>query len=163
MAALEPGAFAPEIKLKGVDGKTYSVKEALLTGPVLLAFYKEDCRTCQLTMPFLERLWLAYKPGFHLWAVSQDDKAGTRKYASANGLTYTFLLDDRKYTASNAYGLTSVPSIFLVDLNQVVQRTLVGFSKRDLNELAAEVAELAGGIPMAIVRPEDNAPEFQHE
>lgn len=163
MAALEPGAFAPEIKLKGIDGRTYSLKEALLTGPVLLAFYREDNQTCQMTMPFLERLWLAYKPGFHLWAVSQDDKSGTKKYAASKALTYTFLIDDRKFTASNAYGLTTVPSIFLVDLNQVIQRTLVGFSKRDLNELAAEVAELAGGIPMAIVRPEDNAPEFQQE
>ena len=44
-----------------------------LAAPVLLAFFKINCPTCQLTFPFLQRL--ADRGGPRIVGVSQDDAA----------------------------------------------------------------------------------------
>ena len=73
MAALTPGSTAPDFSLNTLDGKKFSLKEALLRGPVVLAFFKVSCPTCQYAFPFLERLFQAYKnQGVTLIGVSQN-------------------------------------------------------------------------------------------
>jgi peroxiredoxin len=53
---------------------------ALASGPVLLAFFKVACPTCQLTLPFIERMFKGVKNGAtRMFAVSQDDAEATRE------------------------------------------------------------------------------------
>ena len=47
---------APQFDLPGLAGDRTSLPDLLVSGPVLLAFFKVTCPTCQLTFPFLERL-----------------------------------------------------------------------------------------------------------
>jgi peroxiredoxin len=54
MGALSPGKTAPPIALTTVDGTNVSLAEALTKGPVLAAFFKVSCPTCQFTFPFLQ-------------------------------------------------------------------------------------------------------------
>src|SRR5437764_9458493 len=107
---LETGAAAPNIELSGLDGTRWSLREALRNGPVLLAFFKSSCPTCQLTFPFLQRLIDNPGPGSpQLVAVSQDDALTTRRFHERFGLSMPTLIDDsRTFPASNAYGLTNV-------------------------------------------------------
>ena len=60
MAALATGTKAPDFDLKTLDGKRFSLGEELASGPVVLAFFKVSCPTCQYAFPFLERLHKAY-------------------------------------------------------------------------------------------------------
>ena len=60
MAALTVGTKAPDFVLKAMDGKRFSLQEELGSGPVVLAFFKVSCPTCQYAFPFLERLHKAY-------------------------------------------------------------------------------------------------------
>ncbi|MGH9508679.1 MAG: peroxiredoxin family protein, partial [Terriglobales bacterium] len=62
MSALEPGKIAPEIALPSLDGSPFSLEAARKRGPVIAAFFKVSCPTCQYTFPFLERIHKAY-PG----------------------------------------------------------------------------------------------------
>ena len=57
MAALAIGAKAPAISLPSTNGETVTLAEALKKGPVVAAFFKVSCPTCQFTAPFLERLY----------------------------------------------------------------------------------------------------------
>ena len=53
------------------------------------------------------------------------------------GVTFPTLLDlaSEEYPASNAYGITSVPSLFLMERDGIVTRSFNGFSKRDFEEI----------------------------
>ena len=53
------------------------------------------------------------------------------------GVTFPTLLDQSKegYPASNAFGISSVPSLFLVEQDGTIAKAFSGFSKRDLEGL----------------------------
>jgi peroxiredoxin len=152
--AIETGAHAPAFHLKKLDGGAVSLEEILAKGPAVLAFYKVSCPVCQLTFPYLERL--AASPKLQVIAISQDDNASTQGFNQRYGVTFPTLLDSSKegYPASNAFGITTVPSLFLVEPGGHVAKAFNGFSKRDLEALG----ERAG---LKIFRAEDNVPEWK--
>ena len=151
---LEAGARAPSFELKSLDGKKRSLEDILGSGPALLAFYKVSCPVCQLTAPYLERL--AAGSGLQVVAISQDDDSSTKGFNQRFGVTFPTLLDQSKenYPASNAFGITSVPSLFLVEKDGGIAQAFSGFSKRDLEA----VGERAGVKPF---QPEDNVPDWK--
>ena len=59
MATLKAGTSAPDFTLPTIDGKKFSLRDALARGPVLAAFFKVSCPTCQYAFPFLERIYKA--------------------------------------------------------------------------------------------------------
>ena len=152
--SLESGSRAPSFKLKNIDGATQSLEEILAKGPVLLAFFKISCPVCQLALPYLERL--AASPSLQVVAISQDDAAATSGFRQRFGITFPALLDQSKegYPASNAYGITTVPSLFLVEKDGEIASSSTGFSKRDLESLG----DRAG---VQTFRREDNVPEWK--
>jgi peroxiredoxin len=130
---------------------------SIYPGPALLAFFKVNCPTCQLTLPFIERMYKGTKNGAtRMFAVSQDDAAATREFNLEFGITMPTLLDLEKqgYPASNAYGLTNVPSLFLVEPNGSISWSLIGFHKKELEALGAKL----GVNPF---RPGENVPEMK--
>ncbi|SRR5579871_699617 len=152
--AVESGAAAPSFKLKVLEGDALTLQEILARGPALLAFYKVSCPVCQLTFPYLERLGVSSK--IQVIGISQDDESSTRAFNQRYGVTFPTLLDSCKegYPASNAFGITSVPALFLVEPGGEVSRAVAGFSKRDMESLG----ERAG---VKTFRPEDNVPEWK--
>ena len=106
MTALATGTKAPDIELKTMDGKRFSLSDELARGPVVLVFFKVSCPTCQYALPFFERLYKAYgQKGVTLAAVSQNNAKDTAAFVKEFGITFPVLLDDtQKYPASNAYG-----------------------------------------------------------
>src|SRR3972149_4145546 len=99
---VEVGARAPEFTLMGIDGETYALADALERGPVVLACFKTTCETCDLALPYINRLRESYADGWSLWAVAQDPQADARSYASAYGIDYPVLPDVDGYPASKA-------------------------------------------------------------
>ncbi len=150
----EAGCQAPSFKLKSMDGSAQSLEEILAKGPALLAFFKIGCPVCQFALPYLERL--AGSSSLQIIAISQDDEAATTGFRQRFGITLTTLLDQSKegYPASNAYGLTSVPSLFLVEKTGEIAMASAGFAKRDFESLG----QRAGVQPF---RPEENVPEWK--
>jgi len=148
MPALTVGTAAPQINLTSTKGTNFSLLEALKRGPVLAAFFKISCPVCQFTLPYLERIYKAY-PGsaVTIVGVSQDEQNYTQEFAREYGITFPLLLDPvDHYPASNACDLTNVPSIFFIAAGEV-QLSLVGWDKRDMEKLNAQVAR-ASGVPV---------------
>jgi len=147
MPALTAGTSAPEINLSSTKGTKFSLDQALKRGPVVAAFFKISCPVCQLSLPYVERMYRAY-PGSRVTivGVSQDERDETESFAREYGISFPLLLDPEDgYPASNAYDLTNVPSIFLIADGEV-KLSIVGWDKRDMEKLNAEVAR-ASGIP----------------
>jgi len=162
MAALEPGATAPAISLKDTDGKTASLAEALKKGPVVAAFFKVSCPVCQFAFPFLERLHEMYGgPGLTLFGISQDEARDTRDFMKEFGVKFPVLIDDRGYPASNHYGLTNVPSVFLISPDGKIKTSSVGFSKADLESIAAQAARATGKPAKPLFRPGEVVPDYK--
>lgn len=133
---LNSGAQAPPFELLDLDGKSQSLDEMLADGkPLLLSFFKVSCPVCQLVFPFLERM--ANGGGLRFVAISQDDAAATRNFHRRFGVTFPTLLDSARagYPASNAFGITNVPSLFLIEPDGGISLAISGFSKRDLETL----------------------------
>lgn len=143
MTALAMGIKAPDFELKTLDGKRFSLSEELRKGPVVLAFFKVSCPTCQYAFPFLERLYKAYgNRGIKLVGVSQNDAKETVAFAKDFGLTFPLLLDDmRSYPVSNAYGLTNVPTIFWVAQDGEIEVSSIGWVKADFESINRKMAE----------------------
>jgi peroxiredoxin len=153
-AMLEAGARAPSFRLKDLAGATVSLEELLLKGPALLAFYKVSCPVCQLTFPYLEQL--AASSSIQIIGISQDDLSATQGFNQRFGITFSTLLDQAKesYPASNAFGITNVPTLFLVEPDGNIASASSGFSKRDLEALGAR----AGVVPF---RADESVPEWK--
>ena len=149
-----PGAKAPAFQLAALDGAARTLEDVLAGGPALLAFYKISCPVCQLTAPYLERL--AANPDLQVIGISQDDEGPTRGFMQRFGVTFPTLLDlsSQGYPASNAYGITSVPSLFLLERDGTIARAFNGFSKRDFEE----IGERAGVTPFG---PGEHVPEWK--
>lgn len=159
---IEAGAKAPDFSLRGIDGDTYSLSDALKRGPVLLVFFKTTCGTCDLAFPYINRLRDAY-PGdaWSLWAVAQDPPAEASRYASVSGMTYPVLPDVDDYAVSRAYDPSATPTLFLIDRDGRVVQETAGFNKADLNSLAAALAERLATEPVVIAPAGDGKPDFK--
>jgi peroxiredoxin len=130
-----PGQAAPEVRLKTLDGVEKTSSELRQGRPLLLAFFKIGCPVCQFTFPFLERL--AKQDVIHFIGVSQDDEKATREFAKEFGVSFPMLLDERRngYQASNGFGITHVPTLFLIEEDGTITWTESGFSKSGLEAL----------------------------
>ncbi|MHB8755631.1 MAG: peroxiredoxin family protein, partial [Candidatus Acidiferrales bacterium] len=141
MSKIQAGNAAPGFVLGGIDGQQHSLADALKKGPVLAAFFKVGCPVCQFTFPFLERMYESYGDSkVSFWGVSQDNPHDTKEFLDEYGVKFPTLIDADGYKVTKQYGLTNVPTIFLIQPNGHVQTASVGFAKNDLEEIAAQVA-----------------------
>ena len=68
---------------------------------------------------------------------------------------------DKAYPASNAYGLTSVPTVFLIDADGTVRVSSTGFVKDDLERIAADLAERQRISPAPLFKANESVPAIR--
>jgi peroxiredoxin len=163
MAALTAGTSAPDFKLQTVDGKQFSLRDALAKGPAVAAFFKISCPVCQFAFPFLERIYEAYGgKNVTIVGVSQNEKKDTAAFMKEYGITFPILLDDTKiYPVSNAYGLTNVPSIFWIGQDGEIEISSVGWDKKEIEEINRKAAEINGQGPQTIFMSNEQVPDHR--
>jgi peroxiredoxin len=163
MAALTAGTHAPEISLPAVDGKTFSLQSALKRGPVLAAFFKVSCPICQYTFPYLERLHKAYgSQKITIVGISQDNRRDTAAFLKEYGIAFPTLLDDPNgYAVSNAYGLTNVPTWFLIGPDGQIEISSVGWVKQEVEALNRKLAEAQQTLPRPLFQPGEDVQDFR--
>ena len=163
MPALAAGIKAPDISLPTVQGGAFSLASALEAGPVVLTFFKVSCPVCQMAFPFFERLHQAYRgKNVRVIGISQDSRQDTAAFAKQFGITFSLALDHTKtYPASNAYGLTNVPTLFLVDPDGKIAVSSVSWAQDELEDVSRRLAAALSANVATIVRPEDNVPAFK--
>jgi peroxiredoxin len=134
---LEPGVQAPEFRLELLGGGAATLADILAGGPALLAFFKISCPVCQMTFPFLERIHAA--GAVRIFGISQNDAADTREFNEEFGVTFPTLLDseEESFPASNNYGISSVPTMFMVEPGGRIVKVIEGWWKKEMENLAA--------------------------
>lgn len=160
MAKVHTGNKAPNFELTDLDGRRVSLQGALKRGPVVAAFFKVSCPVCQFTFPFLERLFKAYgSDRTTFWAISQDDARDTRDFCAEYGITFPALIDDDGFPVSNDYGLTNVPTFYLIAPDGSVQIDSVGFGKQALEKISGELALYLGRPVAPVFKPDEIIPD----
>ena len=152
MAALDPGTPFPSIALRDETGAPV----ASPNGETLYAVFKTTCPTCELAWPYLERIASVGDEGgtADVLAVSQDEPAKTRKPSpSVSGTRLETAYDPSPWPASDALGVTTVPTLFRVGADGVIAETVVGFDRERFRALARRAAALAGKPPTELFLP----------
>jgi len=162
-----PGSKAPGTTFVDPKGKTFTTRDVLADArglPVLFAFFKVNCPTCQLSWPYVQRLHTLYGgKAVHVAGVCQNPAAdGVGYYAAFGAATFDLLVDpEPRFDASNAFGVETVPHLVLVSPEGKLLRTLTGWSRREMEELGKEIAT-AKGLPVTpVVPPDDPVKDFQ--
>ena len=163
MAALSPGTTAPDFALPTMDGKRFSLPEALRRGPVVAAFFKVSCPVCQYAFPFLERIYKTYgDKNVSIIGISQNDKKDTAGFLKEFGLTFPVLLDDTNtYPVSNAYGLTNVPTVFWIAQDGEIEISSVGWVRKEVEEINRRAAEAVGDGAKPVFLAGEQVVDFQ--
>ena len=151
---LDPGSRAPDFRLPRLNGGVSALAELVAGGPALLVFFKVTCPTCQMTLPFLERIHATGRLAIH--GISQNDDEDTREFNREFGITFPMLLDTEEsgFKVSDDYGISSVPSMFLVGRDGMIAQAMEGWSRREILALGA----MAGVNPF---HPGENVPEWK--
>jgi peroxiredoxin len=151
---LDTGTPAPAFRLATLQGGEATLAALTAESRVLLVFFKISCPVCQLAMPFLERLHSS--GGLAIYGISQNDAEATREFTGYFEVTFPILLDseDEGYPASNAYGLSSVPTMFLVEPDGLISRVIEGWNRIDMEELGVQAG-------IGLFREGDNVPAWK--
>ncbi len=152
-APLAPGDRAPSLDLPGLAGGTVPVGAAPDRARTLLFFFKVDCPTCPVALPVVETLRQTYGDAVQVIGVSQDDAEATR--TAHAGAQLRVALDAGDFAASNAYGLTTVPTLVVLDASGRIESLTRGWSRDAYNAVSRSLAE-ATGLPYRPASPSDD-------
>ena len=114
---LEAGVRAPSFELKSAaGGKRFRSRISLAKGRRCWRFTRSVAR-CASSLSRISSGWLPELSGCRLSASRRMTGSATKGFNQRFGVTFPTLLDQAKenYPASNAFGITIVPSLFLVE------------------------------------------------
>jgi len=139
---------APDFTGKGVDGKTYQLKELLKNGPVLLDFWTTWCKPCMVELPKLQEVYEKYKDrGFTLVGIPSDDQKSAAKIKpmiQSKKFNFPNVPDtDRKI--GNLYNVRNFPTTVLIAPDGSISVVAQGYRPGDEKELEEKIAALLGG------------------
>ena len=145
---LAPGDQAPTFILDDI-ATGEQVTNPWTGGPTVVAFFKVSCPVCQMVGPIVAALAAG---GARVVAIGEDPAPALATYADRFGQRVPTLTEPPPYRVSTAYGVTSVPTIFLVDGNGVVEHSIGAWDRDRWNALAvaagASAVSAAGdGLP----------------
>ena len=143
---LEPGDTAPDFLLEDIAGGTFHFDAERQNSACLLVFWSMFCGPCRLQLTAVQNLYAKFRDaGLRVAAVSLDGDP-LRKvvggFARQDGYTFRVLLDeldDREtYKAADPYGVSGMPSTFLVERDGRVVARWVGLARGEELEKAVQ-------------------------
>lgn len=127
-------------------------------GPAVLLVYKVTCPTCQMSAPPAERLFQAFPDRFV--AVAQDPPDRIEDFNRDYGTTFDSVPDAEPYPVSDAYGIRTVPTLFLINEGRA-EDVVESWDREGWNRVAARLAELTGDGAEAVSEEGDGLPPFR--
>jgi peroxiredoxin len=94
--------------------------------------------------------------------ISQDNERDTTAFLREYGVTFRTLLDDPNgYAVSNAYGLTNVPTLFLIGQDGQIEITSVGWVKQEVEDVNRKLAAAQQTPLPPIFEPGEDVSDFR--
>jgi len=146
---LAAGAAAPSFTLPdAVTGE--AVTDPWRAGRTVIVFFKVTCPVCKMVAPKLTAL---ADGGARVVAVGEDPPAALQRYANEEAQQVPTVSEATPYPVSDAYGISTVPSLFLVEADGTVAEAIGGWDRARWNEVAAAcgapaVSAVGDGLPV---------------
>jgi peroxiredoxin len=176
LKTLPIGSAAPDFRLPGVDGKTYSLQDFAGTKILVVIFTCNHCPTAQAYEARIARLHAEYRDkGVAVVAISPNDPAAVRLdelgytdlsdsfeemkiRARDHHFAYPYLYDGETQATARAYGVLATPHVFVFDADLKL-RYVGRFDDSEVKEVKSHDARnavdalLAGQpVPVATTR-----------
>jgi peroxiredoxin len=152
------GARAPAFRLPLLGGGAGVLADLVDAGGGVLVFFKKDCPASALVVSRLAPLADALRREERLLlAVSQGTEEDARAFCDTHAPGLPVAWEAAPYEVSRAYGVSVVPTLFVIDGAGVVAERLEGFVKSEYLALGAslEQALSLGDIPPVLRRPDE--------
>ena len=138
------GGKAPDFVLSDLRGGKVGLA-GMRGRAVLLEFWATWCPPCRESIPEMNEMHAKFGPrGLEVVGVAvdrgSDAPAVVGSFARENRIAYLALLDDGK--TAEAYGVGSIPAIFLIDKEGKIVKRVNGFVPGMLGQLSQELEVL---------------------
>jgi peroxiredoxin len=139
LKTLPIGSAAPDFRLPGVDGKTYSLQDFAGSRVLVVIFTCNHCPTAQAYEDRIARLHAEYRDkGMAVVAISPNDPAAVRLdelgytdlgdsfedmkiRARDHHFAYPYLYDGETQATAQAYGVLATPHVYIFDADRKLQ------------------------------------------
>jgi peroxiredoxin len=145
---------APDFSLPDLDGNVRRLA-SFRSRVVLLTFWTAWCPPCQSEMPQMEELYQAYRRrGFEIVAVVSDGRGAdvAQPFANQHRPSFT-ILQDATGQVARLYGVTSLPTTYLLDRHGRLALVAVGSRDWTQADSRAAITSLLDSASMAIKPP----------
>jgi peroxiredoxin len=153
-----PGAAAPDFDLPLEGGGYRELRDVVHPGGGIVVFFKTECATSALLLSRIGPLAGALEAEDRLFlAVAQNEAPEVARFRQERGLLFPFACEKEPYPASRAYGVVTVPTLFVIDGAGRIAERVEGFVKSEVLALgpAVEQALALGDVPPVLDRPEE--------
>jgi len=133
---------APDFTLKSRNGENLKLSE--FRGDVVMVnFWASWCGPCRQEMPLLDQLYKRYQPlGFTILGVNvEEDSSAAEKVLKDIPVNFPILFD-KTNEVSKLYGISAMPSTFLVDRNGNLRYLHKGYLPGYEDEYQRQIREL---------------------
>ncbi len=136
---LEVGSVAPDWRLKDPEGKEHTLSD-LRGKVVVLDFWATWCGPCRMTMPAIESLHRKFRgKDVAVFGLSAWDQGEPARYMREKGYTYGLLLEADK--VAEEYGVTGLPTIYVIGTDGRILAAHVGFDEKAEEKLSSVIAQ----------------------
>jgi thiol-disulfide isomerase/thioredoxin len=118
---------APDFSLPNLDGETISL-ESLRGQIVILDFWATWCGPCRMTMPLLQQFVERKPEGVRFFSVNvwESDTSKVRPFLADYGYDFDVLFGND--ALPQAYGVSGIPTLFVIDKDGIIRYRHVGYS-----------------------------------
>lgn len=118
------GKPAPDFSLTSLDGRQVNLSD-LQGRHVLIDFWATWCPPCKKALPIIQSLSEG-TDGLVVLTVNGEPPSVSRPFLEKNGFSFTTLVDPGQSVAVS-YGVTAIPTTFIIAPDGTVARRLVGY------------------------------------
>ena len=142
--AVSVGDDAPSFRARSLDGSE-TISNTDLEGKVIFVdFWASWCTPCLKSLPEFENLQTSFsgRDDVVVLAINLDENPqDAKKFIDKLNVTYKILADN-KGTIPESFGVSTMPSSFIIDKSGVIRYVHKGYKAGDVSKIKSEIEAL---------------------
>lgn len=152
--------IAPEFTLPSIYGQNFTLGSYENTSVVVIEFTALSCSECQIVEQSLYQLYSGYNASghtdVHIVSIYIEPQYGDtipalHTYHDKNNITWTMAQDTNSLAVSRAYGVTDIPTVFVVDPHEHVVYDVSGVQNDQQLQSTIGSALAGTAAPISII------------